>query len=70
MAREIRMELTEQCVYDDGVLQSMYPGVVAEKHGYWAHLVPWYRARSVLVLGYGAGTAAACIRKTWGYGVH
>lgn len=67
--REIRMELTEQCVYDDGVLQSMYPGNVAEQHGYWAHLVPWYRPKNVLMLGYGAGTAAACIRRTWGDGV-
>ena len=66
MAREIRFELGEECLYDDDVLQSVYPGNLARSFGYWIHLVPWRKPSNVLMLGYGMGTLSRLLRDTWG----
>lgn len=62
------------------VLKSNYPNIVDEKgqlhsiadpslyltFGIWIYLVPQYKPKSVLMLGYGGGTAAKLIRLFYG----
>ena len=64
--REIRNEAGEQVIYDNGILQSMYPGNLAMVRGHWVHFVPWFKPREVLILGYGGGTMSKVLRSVWG----
>lgn len=56
--------------HNGNVVQSVFP---AESHfgfSYWSHLIPPFKPREVLILGYGAGTVGELIRKVWGDTVH
>lgn len=50
------------------VIHSVYPCTEQLTFGPWIYLVPQFPPRSVLMLGYGDGTAAGLMRKLYGHG--
>ena len=49
-----------------GINYSVYPPQTFLTFEYWIYMVPQYKPKSVLMLGYGAGTVAGLIRLIWG----
>ncbi|MDO8619475.1 MAG: hypothetical protein Q7R49_06070 [Candidatus Daviesbacteria bacterium] len=50
----------------EGINYSAYPPQTFLTFEYWIFMVPQYKPKSVLMLGYGAGTVAGLIRLIWG----
>jgi hypothetical protein len=56
--------------YDSkGGILSIYPAAEPLTFGYWLYLVPQYRPKNVLILGYAGGTVAGYIRLFYGLDV-
>jgi len=51
---------------DFGVPNSVYPPTTYLTFGCWIYLVPQYKPKSVLILGYAGGTVAGLIRLLYG----
>jgi hypothetical protein len=51
---------------DVGQVQSVFPCIEYLTFGPWLYLVPQYKPKNVLILGYGGGTAAGLIRMFYG----
>lgn len=49
-----------------GVPNSVYPPTDYMTFGYWIYMVPQYKPKSVLMLGYAGGTTAGLIRLVYG----
>ncbi len=49
-----------------GINYSAYPPQTFLTFEYWIFMVPQYKPKNVLILGYGAGTVAGLIRLIWG----
>ena len=49
-----------------GINYSVYPPQTFLTFEYWIYMVPQYKPKSVLMLGYGGGTVAGLIRMIWG----
>ena len=49
-----------------GINYSVYPPQTFLSFEYWIYMVPQYKPKSILMLGYGGGTVAGLIRMIWG----
>ena len=62
-----RLVLNSPNIQDQrGELHSVYPCTEYLTFGAWIYLVPQYKPKSVLMLGYGGGTSAGLIRMFYG----
>lgn len=50
----------------EGINYSVYPPQTFLTFDYWIYMVPQYKPKNVLILGYGGGTVAGLIRLIWG----
>lgn len=53
-------------IHSDGTLYSVYPCTEYLTFGYWIYLVPQYKPKDVLILGYAGGTVAGLIKLIYG----
>lgn len=51
---------------EEGINYSAYPPQTFLTFEYWIFMVPQYKPKSILILGYGDGTVAGLIRLIWG----
>ena len=53
-------------IIKDGVLQSVLPATTGFGFLYFSDMIPPFKPKNVLILGYGLGTTAQLIKKIWG----
>ena len=51
----------------DKVIQSMIPAETLFGFTYWSHMIPPYKPKNILILGYGKGQVVDLIEKIWGF---
>ena len=52
-----------------GSTLSVYPPQTFLTFEYWIYMVPQYKPKSVLILGFAGGTVAGLIRLIWGHDI-